>query len=811
MGYTHYFEVHGWKSVQWQICWPLLIQDARLILEAADVLVGGPGNGAGEVTRPVVDIDEGIWINGVADDQHEDFVLGRKSRDGFCKTLMKPYDLVVACILLRAYMLAPVNVTVSSDGNWDQKEWLAARRLYESLWPGETVWCPWFDLNGNYHGPEEFLRTAEGMELTPEQWLRSLIEHQPYMAKGEAAEEKEPISDVSKITEAISSLQLEFPVPESPREALDTVSEIDLTAAKAWLSRCESDENHASCKAAAIEWSSFPGICFRLIDTERRCVIDADKDTPSFIALSYVWGGDQPKLTSETTALLMSEGGLDKVWPNLPTTIRDAITVCQKLDERYLWVDALCIMQDSVKDKKLQVLRMRQIYAAAKCTIAAVSATAAKEGLLPGSIPNVPECNSEAELDDLLQAVPWSTRAWCYQEKVLSHRMIYFFTTTGIYLHCQQGAFNCNGASLARRPSGCGGKFNQVGAMLPASSGEDLESYLSAVEYFSARKLSVKDDKINAFEGVLQRYQGVMDGQPSSFTYGLPICAFDQTFCWRAQRHNPKSRNDCFPSWSWLGWDDAVTFDRALVRHARTNQMIYGDNRGDGAYEESRKLRKPANASIILSQRSFGFPASNGGMFYNAPSRHVAASVADLRIAKDPIDMHASNGLYPIYPMKCSEQPADPPSATASKTMTLLELLSLPMPKINWMDDETAAAPSLPAKKQTSNDYDQDEHAAHGDCDARTAIGHIWLDKEWRDEQPDYCVMEFVALHGEKSEGGSEEEDGGSWTITMLMLLQRMAKKDSFWANERVQIMDCKLSEADWEKTGPELKDLNMV
>lgn len=111
ISYTHYFDVYGWGSIQWQVAWAKLIEDTRLILEAADVPVCGPGSEDDNLTSPLVDVTKGIWINGVADDSHEPFVLGAE-HDGFCKTLMKPYDVIVASILLRTYMLCPNNVEV---------------------------------------------------------------------------------------------------------------------------------------------------------------------------------------------------------------------------------------------------------------------------------------------------------------------------------------------------------------------------------------------------------------------------------------------------------------------------------------------------------------------------------------------------------------------------------------------------------------------------------------------------------------------------------------------------------------------------
>jgi hypothetical protein len=79
-----------------------------MILEAADVLVTGPSKDYSQLTPPIADLTDGIWFNGLAEDGHEPLSIRRKERPRcFVKTARKPYDLAVACVLLRAYMLAP--------------------------------------------------------------------------------------------------------------------------------------------------------------------------------------------------------------------------------------------------------------------------------------------------------------------------------------------------------------------------------------------------------------------------------------------------------------------------------------------------------------------------------------------------------------------------------------------------------------------------------------------------------------------------------------------------------------------------------
>ena len=60
-------------------------------------------------------------------------------------------------------------------------------------------------------------------------------------------------------------------------------------------------------------------------------------------------------------------------------------------------------------------------------------------------------------------------------------------------------------------------------------------------------------------------------------------------------------------------------------------------------------------------------------------------------------------------------------------------------------------------------------------------------------KQPEKCIMEFMALAGEK-----DPDRPGEWTVTLLMCLQRMAKKGTFWARERLQVADCEIKQQQW-------------
>lgn len=97
-----------------------------------------------------------------------------------------------------------------------------------------------------------------------------------------------------------------------------------------------------------------------------------------YIALSYCWGGDQElKLTSNTFKLLRTGFGSGL----LPKTIRDAVSIAKWFEIKYLWVDALCIIQDDATDWAQEAKTMDQVYRGAFWTIAALGAKKQPRGV----------------------------------------------------------------------------------------------------------------------------------------------------------------------------------------------------------------------------------------------------------------------------------------------------------------------------------------------------------------------------------------------------------------------------------------------
>lgn len=207
---------------------------------------------------------------------------------------------------------------------------------------------------------------------------------------------------------------------------------------KDWLSGCEKRHSDQHCDQAP-DQSLRESTKLRLIDVNEMCLVEANAPL-RYLTLSYVWGGQQPVvLAADTIKWLFTPGSMSN--SDIPRTIQDAISICIKLGEQYLWVDAICIQQDDIEDTRYQIGNMGMIYAASVLTIVNAS-TAEKvtaDSPLPGVNPgtrnirqSVYEVGSKTILlssrrpfANILSSCQWRLRGWTLREELLSRRLLY--------------------------------------------------------------------------------------------------------------------------------------------------------------------------------------------------------------------------------------------------------------------------------------------------------------------------------------------------------------------------------------------------
>lgn len=104
------------------------------------------------------------------------------------------------------------------------------------------------------------------------------------------------------------------------------------------------------------------------------------QESAPYAALSHCWGKLTQSIQLEEKTFSNLVNGLPV--SDFPKTIIDAINVTRKLGLKYLWVDALCIFQDSEVDKVKEIRKMAHIYQQAHVTIAAGNAKSVQDGFL---------------------------------------------------------------------------------------------------------------------------------------------------------------------------------------------------------------------------------------------------------------------------------------------------------------------------------------------------------------------------------------------------------------------------------------------
>jgi hypothetical protein len=218
-----------------------------------------------------------------------------------------------------------------------------------------------------------------------------------------------------------------------------TASIVSLRLAASWVQDCE--QTHFTCPTTPIHGPYLPT---RVISVQGRAgsqepfVHVSNGEQARYVALSYRWGNVQ-----KTLLTVMKLISFCRVLPleSLPLTFRDAIEVTRQLGFRYLWIDALCILQDSDSDKQREIGSMSAIYKNASVTIAAAKGDSADSGLFAerNTIEFRP-CQIERKIRDVepvsstlfactvesKKHTPLDERGWILQEELLSPRIIIF-------------------------------------------------------------------------------------------------------------------------------------------------------------------------------------------------------------------------------------------------------------------------------------------------------------------------------------------------------------------------------------------------
>jgi hypothetical protein len=132
----------------------------------------------------------------------------------------------------------------------------------------------------------------------------------------------------------------------SPWMDTTTTSPANLTLASLWLQNCLRNHKYCNLKQANC---TLPCRVLDITNPVRPALVSCEDKTGEYVTLSYKWGSCKRYITTEDN-YNQHRSGIP--FAKLPWTFREAIQVSHTLGFRHIWIDALCIIQDSEDDIK---------------------------------------------------------------------------------------------------------------------------------------------------------------------------------------------------------------------------------------------------------------------------------------------------------------------------------------------------------------------------------------------------------------------------------------------------------------------------
>jgi hypothetical protein len=365
--------------------------------------------------------------------------------------------------------------------------------------------------------------------------------------------------------------------------------QVDLGIAVQWMdeclrthSRCGNNEGEVEMPTRVIDVGPADG------SAELRLVLSGSTFRARYLTLSHRWAGSNP--------LKLTQDGLSSFlvcipFGSLPRTFQDAVLVTRSLGFRYLWIDSLCIIQDSGEDWRRECSRMANIYRHGALNIAASSATDCNSGFLsPRILKDYREIRVDWPVGQAKKPVvltseggryfdfedePFSTltkRAWILQERLLSSRKLHFGPQK-LFWECQH---HLRHESLHIPIPNIKKQVGNLDFDATRPREEWLDSWYRIVEQYSLCDITALKDRLPALAGLASTMH---DKLQDEYVAGLWRADYARGLGWRCE--NPESHKDATsnnksnnnkkefiaPSWSWASILAEVIFPYKGTAH----------------------------------------------------------------------------------------------------------------------------------------------------------------------------------------------------------------------------------------------------
>lgn len=375
---------------------------------------------------------------------------------------------------------------------------------------------------------------------------------------------------------------------------------------KKCLEHCKT--HHRSCQPESLGAPWYPTRLVEVLEGNTFRVIETAETVPAgpYATLSHCWGAS--RMITTTTENI---GQLKKQLPllDLPKTFSDALQFIKAIGISFIWIDSLCIIQDSVKDWEAESRTMLEVYRHAECNLAAAGSEDSRGGLfsernhaiLPSGWFEID--NNRPEVKGVYCAVPYDyfenafdkqigssrliSRGWVFQERAASRRVI-AFGRDQVFWDCSEVLesdvlpdHHIRLYHYEDENTPGGSKDNAMGMAVPKvlspgvprsfySLGDGLVAWQFIVQRYSACAFTFNKDKPVAILGVAQMMSDALKAQPTAvstaYWAGLWLQDMYRQLAWKAS-HPGLQKNCHAPSWSWLSvegpveWISVVDFD----------------------------------------------------------------------------------------------------------------------------------------------------------------------------------------------------------------------------------------------------------
>lgn len=216
-----------------------------------------------------------------------------------------------------------------------------------------------------------------------------------------------------------------------------------------WIVECR--KNHPECSPSisafvpsrVVDVAGVEGDSVKLFETH-----GLGLESQDYIALSHCWGKNMPSTATTRGEILKSH--LQEIpLEHLTQTFKDAVSITRQLNARFLWIDSLCIIQDSKEDWEAEAAQMANVFPNSCVTLAASASSNWSEGCrvlcdTPWTYVDVPmaptadgrRCRVFSWSDNDSRGLhkdPLQGRGWTLQERELSPSVAYFSGDTVLW------------------------------------------------------------------------------------------------------------------------------------------------------------------------------------------------------------------------------------------------------------------------------------------------------------------------------------------------------------------------------------------